>query len=430
MKRPIYQKNHFYFLLKTYVDYCARSVYSKFIVRGMENIPDDGAVILAPNHTNALMDALVVLRSFEDATVFGARADVFRKPSMARLMHFFKILPMVRVRDGLHNVLKNYETMDEIVDALNHDTRFCMFPEGTHRMMHSLLPIRKGIFRIALKACETLGDRKPVYVVPLGIEYGNYIKYKSTCVMTFGQAINVSEVAKRKDLDDNAKYGILTEELTLRISSLITCIKDDEDYCAKWNLARIAAAGIEDSEKRLEIKRRAIGCFETLAAEEPETARELLKEVSEFEEARNRAGISYKSLGYGKNLRLRTTIKVINSVLAFPIFLLFAFISLPMWLFAEHTCKNKLEDKAFCNTVRFGVKAFLSPIMMVIWAVWYLHVLPLPIAILLFLLSLMSYSKFYEYCKYFKIMRSDYKLLKNTELAKKFNRIRTKFKID
>ena len=37
------------------------SAYSEISIVGKENIPTDGAVIFAPNHTNALMDALSVL---------------------------------------------------------------------------------------------------------------------------------------------------------------------------------------------------------------------------------------------------------------------------------------------------------------------------------------------------------------------------------
>ncbi len=87
MSRPVYKKNIAYMVLRPYVDHFTRNSYSKTIVRGQENIPEDGAVILAPNHCNALMDALVILRAFKDGTVFGARADIFRRPSVAKIMN-------------------------------------------------------------------------------------------------------------------------------------------------------------------------------------------------------------------------------------------------------------------------------------------------------------------------------------------------------
>jgi 1-acyl-sn-glycerol-3-phosphate acyltransferase len=74
------------------------------------------------------MDALVILQAFKDESVFGARADIFNKPFIAKIMTFVRILPMVRQRDGLRNVLKNNETQEIIVDTLENKVRFCMYP--------------------------------------------------------------------------------------------------------------------------------------------------------------------------------------------------------------------------------------------------------------------------------------------------------------
>jgi 1-acyl-sn-glycerol-3-phosphate acyltransferase len=81
-------------------------------------IPSEDAVLICPNHTNTLMDALVVLQSRHAPTVFGARADIFSQPAVAKILRFLKILPMVRRRDGIRNVLRNYETMDEVQEYL------------------------------------------------------------------------------------------------------------------------------------------------------------------------------------------------------------------------------------------------------------------------------------------------------------------------
>ena len=161
MRKNIYDKDLGYTLLKPIVDWNVRRSYRKVEVRGKENIPADGAVIIAPNHCNTLMDALVILRSFCDETVFGARADMFNNSFVAKLMYFIRILPMVRQRDGLRKVLKNYETQEIIVSTLKNKVRFCMFPEGKHRPAHSLQILGKGTFRAAtcsisrLTSCAT-----------------------------------------------------------------------------------------------------------------------------------------------------------------------------------------------------------------------------------------------------------------------------------
>ena len=77
-------------------------------------LPSDGAVIISPNHTNTLMDALVILQSRRDRTVFAARADIFRKPRIAAILRFLKILPMARSRDTVEEIAHTREILREI----------------------------------------------------------------------------------------------------------------------------------------------------------------------------------------------------------------------------------------------------------------------------------------------------------------------------
>ena len=152
----IWEKDRLYSFLRPYVDVCTKYSYNKAHVRG--SLPEDGAVIIAPNHTSTLMDALVVLRSRKKPTVFGARADIFAKPLVARILRFLRILPLARLRDGAKSVLQNLETFEVIDDVLDNGVPFCLFPEGRHRPMHSLLPIGKGIARIAFASAEKTAD--------------------------------------------------------------------------------------------------------------------------------------------------------------------------------------------------------------------------------------------------------------------------------
>ena len=80
MKPEIWQPNRAYSLLRPYVDWCTKQSYRYLRFRG-EDLPSDGAVILALNHTNTLMDALVILAGRKGPTAFGSRADIFNRPA-------------------------------------------------------------------------------------------------------------------------------------------------------------------------------------------------------------------------------------------------------------------------------------------------------------------------------------------------------------
>ena len=223
MRNKIYESDVRYDILKPFVDWCTRRSYKKIRVTGLENLPKDGAVLFAPNHCNTLMDALVILEATPEAKVFGARADMFKKPFIAKIMHFIRILPMVRQRDGLRNVLKNHETFESIVETLENGVPFIMFPEGRHRPAHSLLPLGKGIMRTAVAANEKFGKEKPVYIVPVGIEYGDFFRYRSTSLVTYGKPINVTEFTKALEVENEAQMiEPLRRELASRMSELFS----------------------------------------------------------------------------------------------------------------------------------------------------------------------------------------------------------------
>ena len=58
--KKIQDYNATYSFLHRYVSFAVHHSYRKILHVGKENIPQDGAIIFAPNHTNTLMDALVI----------------------------------------------------------------------------------------------------------------------------------------------------------------------------------------------------------------------------------------------------------------------------------------------------------------------------------------------------------------------------------
>ncbi len=434
-REKIYDKDLGYSILKPIVDWNTKHSYRKVEVFGRENIPTDGAVIIAPNHCNTLMDALVILRAFEDESVFGARADIFNKPFIAKIMTFVRILPMVRQRDGLRNVLKNNETQEIIVETLENKVRFCMYPEGRHRPAHSLQSLGKGTFRAALAANARFGDKMPVYIVPAGIEYGDYFRYRSTCLITFGKPINVTEFVKGLGVENEVQMiEPLRKELASRMSELITYIKDDEHLYDKWALTKMLAVdkGVRYGDfgkslhKGMLANREIVADIEKACETDPEEMEKLLEKVAEFDKKRRKKGISIYSFRK-KNEVLNAAGKSLAALIGLPYWIFSAIVSLPMWL-TYNILRSKTRDKAFHNTVGFGVKLALGTILFIIYAVLAFCLLPWPYALALTLLTIPSYSYFFDYLEGMRRFISDLRLLGEKKLKGKFEDIVKRFK--
>ena len=428
-RKNIYDKDSGYDILKPIVDWNVKNSYRKVEVRGKENIPENGAVLIAPNHCNTLLDALVILRSFKDSTVFGARADMFNNKLIAKIMYFLRILPMVRQRDGLRNVLKNVETQETIVETLENKVRFCIFPEGRHRAEKSLLPLGKGIFRAAIAANEKFGDKMPVYIVPCGIEYGDFFRYRSTCLVTFGKPINVTEYIKTADVENEAQLiEPLRKTLVSGMSELFTYIPDGEHLKEKWILTKMIS--ISSSEKPygnfgtclhdgMMRNREIIASIEKACEEKPEEMGKILEDVAQFEKYRRKDGISIYSFRPNNNV-LMIAGKTLAALIGLPGLILSGLINLPTWIL-EVVLRRIIKDRAFRNTASFGVKLVLGTIWNITLAVLLFCFLHWAYALgLLLLVVLPSFSFLHDYMEGMRRYISDIKVMRCKKLRKRF----------
>ena len=369
------------------------------------------------------MDALVVLSSSRKAKVFGARADMFNIKLVAKIMFFLRILPMVRQRDGLRNVLKNKDTEEVIVETLEHGVPFCIFPEGKHRPAHSLQVLGKGVFRAALSANAKFGDKKPVYIVPVGIEYGDYFRYRSTSLVTYGEAINVTEFIKSLEVENEAQMiEPLRKELAKRISGLITYIDYNEDYDGKWALAKLLALRYRNTlEEQMKNNRRIIDEIEQKCEKDPEAMKDLLDKAARFDKVRRKKGVSIYSFAANDSIS-RILWKTIAAIAMLPAYVFSAAASLPLWVIST-ILRKIIKDKAFKNTATFGVRLAGCLTYGPICIALAFCLLPWQYAVLLLLLMIPTYPFFYDYNEFIRRFVSDIRLWFNGDLKKFKNEI-------
>ena len=422
----IQDENRLYACLRPYVDFMFRHSYRRVQYVGLERIPTDGAVIFAPNHSNALQDALAVLSLNAAPKVFVARADIFRKPTQAKLLHFLKIMPIMRIRDGFSNLTKNDEIMERAVDVLADGVPFCILPEGTHRAKHSLLPLGKGIFRIALRANERLAGQKPVYIVPIGIEYGNYFRYRSSVIVSVGNPIDVtSYVSENQHLELPELYNTLREELTAAMRRLILWIPDDDCYESTLELCYLLApqyCGTRPSPvERLRADQHIVSAVQTGRARTPEATAALLTAAGDFARKRRGLHIGADSICQ-KHLLADWLIKSCLLVLFFPYFCVAAAATVPVWM-ASALVLTQVKDAAFRNSCRCVVTLLFLPLSLLACVVTAFCLLPCAWALVACAVLLPVHVVFHEYLRCARLWVSHARLLFNRSLRQQLQRL-------
>lgn len=431
--KKIQEKDWRYNLLHGYVDFVLGLSYRKRVYAGRENLPEEGAVIYAPNHTNALMDALVVLAMDSNPKVFVARADIFRNRRLAKIFTFLKIMPIMRQRDGFSAVKKNHETIEKAVDVLKDRIPFCIFPEGTHNAKYSSLPLSKGIFRIAFQAQELMPDT-PLYIVPLGLRYGDFFAFRSTVRVEIGKPLNVREfLAGHEGLTQQEQMNVMREQLAGRMHSATFYIPDDENYDAVYEICNAAEPcevevlrkenrGMHSLDLQFKANKSTLMRMAALKESDPGALAELIGLGNEAKRLREAKGIGAGavSAASAKASRMAKAAALLAaSLYAVPATVL----SLPVIMVCKYIF-TKLKDPAFRNSVRFLMMLLLWPLLVVVYSVAAFLLLPWQWGIAAVLLALPAPFVAYEFWNRAKLAVQEFKLQKEQKLKRIYSRIR------
>ena len=434
-EKKIQDPDWLYSFLRHYVDFLVRMSYRDLRYVDRNRVPKDGAVIYAPNHTGTLMDAMLLLAMDTSPKVFVARADLFKNPTLKKIFTFLKIMPIMRMRDGIDEVKRNNETIERAVEVLRDKVPFVIFPEGMHQTKYSSLPLSKGIFRIAFQAHDLMPDT-PLYIVPVGIRYGSFFRYRSTARVQMGEPINVGEfIAEHSESTPQEQMNIMREHLESRLRDAIFYIPNDEDYEATYEICAAVVA-----RQRLHLKsdpeyrnmrgmdiyfaanNMTVKHLDYLKQANEPLAQRLLELGREASEIRQKENITLKSVAVRYPIMSRI-LKLLIYILTLPYTALASVAALPTTLLGGFIFK-KFKDQAFRNSVRFMLNLVVWPVVMILYSIVAYIALPWQWALPLTLLLLPSPYVADESYRLVRLMVSDYKLWRNKKLRAKYKEIR------
>ena len=140
-------------------------------INNKEFLQLDGPLLLAVNHPNSFLDAIILCTLFDKPVYSLARGDAFKNKLFAKLLFKLKLLPVYRVSEGVENLEENYKTFDLCKKIFKQNGIVLIFSEGKCVNEWHLRPLKKGTASLAISSWE---DGIPLKVLPVGINYSSF----------------------------------------------------------------------------------------------------------------------------------------------------------------------------------------------------------------------------------------------------------------
>ncbi|WP_462219273.1 1-acyl-sn-glycerol-3-phosphate acyltransferase, partial [Ferruginibacter sp.] len=182
-------------MLYSFVKIIARlalPIYCRNIaINKKELLKHKGPLLLAVNHPNSFLDAIILCTLF-DGTVYSlARGDAFKNKFFAKILFLFKMFPVYRVSEGVENMDENYKTFDQCKEIFKQNGIVLIFSEGRCINEWHLRPLMKGTARLAISSWE---EGIPLQVLPVGINYSSFRKMGKNIQLFFGELITKNNI--------------------------------------------------------------------------------------------------------------------------------------------------------------------------------------------------------------------------------------------
>ena len=375
-----------------------RLFYRRIEVAGLENLPREGPVLLAANHTNGLVDPMVVLAALPCPVVFVAKSTLWKVPLLRSILHLLGCVPVVRRGEeekerredpGISSkgaqaaaADRNEESFQRLAGVLEAGRCVLIFPEGRSHSDPRLSEMRTGTARLIL-----LSKKSPV-VLPLGLWFTRKEEFRSDVLVKLGPPVPLPPCPPEAAVEKwTEAIGAALEAVTLNADSW----RDHEILAAVDALygrsverrflegeekTRDARAG--PLERALQVRQLLVDARAALERSYPDEVRSVVRRARAFDYLLRRISLSPDALDEPPPARviLWHTLKAVRVILfGFPL----AVLGVVAWWIPYRLCgvianhvPGSREQKDQISLYKLLAGCVLFPVVLTLWtaAAW------------------------------------------------------------
>lgn len=189
----------------------------------------EGPLLIAANHPNSFLDAIILAVLFKQPIYSLARGDAFANSFLTKLLTLLNMLPVYRISEGAENLEHNYTTFAACLNIFKKKGIVLMFSEGLCKNEWHLRALKKGTARLSISAWQ---QGIALKVLPLGINYNSFRLFGKNIKMNFGEVITKETFTDAMPAGES--INVFNEKLKEQLKKLVIEIdKDDKEKIKK-----------------------------------------------------------------------------------------------------------------------------------------------------------------------------------------------------
>ncbi|MFN3197786.1 MAG: 1-acyl-sn-glycerol-3-phosphate acyltransferase [Bradymonadia bacterium] len=177
-------------------------------ITGAHNVPAQGPVLLVANHTNGLVDPLVIMSALDRHLTMTGKQTLTEKPLLRWMFNRLGVVWLRRRRDADPRALRrahNDAALAGLGTALDDGGAVLIFPEGRSHSRPTLDRFKTGAARLAL---TQLARGQRLTVIPVGLRFDGKGHVGGAVEVVFGDALPLDPKESAQALTDRMSHAV------------------------------------------------------------------------------------------------------------------------------------------------------------------------------------------------------------------------------